>query len=116
MEKEKVIVLTATYENFDEKGGSMIMWNADAKVDAWKLAFYELWRYQMTWQPCYRLEVIDGKDALFVRAVCKEGYLEPMISTMEGVGYREIKQYETNVGFIDCLKVPDDVEELEIGW
>lgn len=112
MEKEKAVVVTATFKDFDKTGGSMIMWNCEDKTEAWKLAFYELWRYQMTWGFCYRLEVIDGRDNLFVRVLCKADFEEPLVNTMEGVGYRDVRTYETKVGLIDGLKVPDDVEEV----
>ena len=116
MKKEKVFSVTANYESFDKEGGGMIMWNCEQKVDAWKMAFYELWRYQMTWHFCHRLEVIDGSNGLFVHMICKESFTEPLLNTMEGIGYRNIQKHETYVGVVDCMKVPDDVEEIIIGW
>ena len=116
MEKEKVFVVTAKFKDFDKEGGSMILWNTEDKSTAWKLAFYELWRYQMTWSMAYDLAVIDGRENLFVRVICKEAFLDSLLETMEGIGYRDISQRESNVGLIDCLKVPDDVEMIDIGW
>lgn len=112
MVKEKAYRVTATFADFDKEGGSMIGWNCDDKVLAWKLAFYEIWRYQMTWQFAYRLEIIDGRENLFVSILCKESFLDSLLNTMDGVGYRNVKSYETKVGMISCLKVPEDVEEI----
>lgn len=116
MEKKKVTIVTSHYKDFDKTGGSMLMWNCEDKSTAWKLAFYELWRLQMTWHFSYHLGVGESEGGVFVKAVCKEAYIGNLVETMEGVGFRNIKQSEGNVGLIDCLEIPDDVDMVDIGW
>lgn len=118
MKRVDAYKVIAKYEDFDKSGGSMIMWNCENKSEAWKLAFYELWRYQMTWHMAYELEVIDGNSSLFVSVLCKKAFIDNLLNTMEGLGFKDCQTYGCNVGVIDGYRLADanDVEYLYIDY
>lgn len=71
-------------------------------VGAWKLAFYELWRYQMTWSFAYEIAVNESrKNGIYVDLLVKPGYRDSIIETMDSIGYGKIATYADHVGIIE---------------
>lgn len=90
----------------------------DGDVAKWKDAFYELWRYQMTWSFAYKIEVIESGGSyfdrkVFVELVVKEAYKTNALDLMETLGYRNVKTEDIKVGIVNEYKHDlDDIYEL----
>ena len=67
----------------------------------WRNAFYELWRYQMTWSFAHKIIVSESrKNGVFVSLTIR-GYEDVLLSTMEGLGYRNVKVTDETIGVAD---------------
>lgn len=75
-------------------------------VSKWKMAWYELWRFQMTFSMAYQMYLVDGRNGVFVSIHVKEAYLDNLKASMDDLGYRNIKTSEELVGLVD--DVTDD--------
>lgn len=108
MKKEKAIRVVALYEDFQSAKDT-------DKDTEWKLAFYNIWRYQMTWDFAYEIRVGESRsNGVFVDILARPAFVDPLISTMEMWGYREIEQYPENVGLVDAYDA--DVDFVDIEW
>ena len=92
--KEKAIYVTSKLEDFD------------GDVQKWKDAFYELWRYQMTYSFAYKIEVKESGGSYFERKVfvdllVRENYKDNVIDLMKTLGYQNINISEETIGIID---------------
>lgn len=74
----------------------------DGDVQQWKNAFYELWRYQMTWSFAHEIIVQESRaNGVFVRVTFNRTYEGVLTSTMENLGYRDIKIDGVVIGWTD---------------
>ena len=95
---ENALRITATLEDFN------------GTVSEWKIAFYELWRYQMTWHFAYEISVIDSRNSgVFVLLKCKPAYKKNILETMESLGFKNINCEDEEIGAIECTDFPDDM-------
>lgn len=82
-EAEEALKIRAPYEDFN--GGDQ----------EWQLAFYQLWRYQLTFEFAYSLKVWEYSDnTLAVVMVVRPAYKNALLSTMQSLGYRNVKTEE----------------------
>ena len=82
----------------------------DGDIAKWKVSFYELWRYQMTWYFAHTIELFDSEQhGVFVNIVCKPAFKDSLLNTMESLGYRNVKVQNDEVGFIHITDLPDDM-------
>lgn len=95
-EKKKALVVEAELSDY---GG-----------DDWRGAFYELWRYELTWGFAYKLELCERRSGVYVKAVIKEAYRRNVEETMDALGYKNLTITETNVGIVYALD-RDDMDE-----
>lgn len=73
----------------------------EGDVDKWKTAFYEMWRWQMTWSFAYEIAVREGrKSGVFIDMLIRPAYRTSVLGTMEDLGYRNIRVYEDPVGVV----------------
>lgn len=78
-----------------EKAYRIIAHLKDFEGESWKLAFYDLWRYQMTYSMAYLIEVIESnRNGVYVHMVVKSAYAKSMVDSMESLGYRNISAEE----------------------
>lgn len=94
---EDAVFITADLENFD------------GDVQKWRAAFYDLWRYQMTWHFAHRIYVEDTRDGVYVGILCKPAYERNVVEAMEGLGYRKVQTQHDDIGAIECTEFPDDM-------
>lgn len=100
--KEKAFRIT-THAN-DYTGGD---------IDAWKAAFYEIWRYQMTFDFAYSIAVRESRaSGVFFDLLVKEGQEDDAKDMLERLGCSEIQCYEQPVGIVEGYELPDDIEEV----
>ena len=81
----------------------------DGDVQKWKIAFYELWRYQMTWHFAHRIYVEDTRNGVYDGLLCNPNYEKNIVETMESLGFRKIKVKHEDIGVIECTDLPDDM-------
>ena len=82
-ETVKALEVKAAYEDFD--GG-------DAKDQKWQYAFYQLWRYQLTYDFAYSIKVNEYSDqTLDTILIIRPSYKNAVLQTMKGYGYRNIR-------------------------
>ena len=73
----------------------------DGDVNDWKINFYELWRYQMTWGFAFEISVGESRqNGVFVDLLVKKPYKKNILETMQELGYRNITHYDETVGIV----------------
>lgn len=73
----------------------------EGDLQDWRNAFYELWRYQMTWSFAHEIIVSESrKNGVFVKLTIR-GYEDVLLNTMESLGYRSVKVGDTIIGVTD---------------
>lgn len=88
-EKIKAIEIKAAYEDFD--GG-------DEKDRAWQYAFYQMWRYQLTYDFAYEIKVNEYSDnTLDMIMIIRPSYKDAAVKTMRRYGYRNIRVRDCKV-------------------
>ena len=72
----------------------------------WKESFYELWRYQMTWDFAHEIKVheVSGGDVC-VSMLIKKAFKDNVLDTMKYLGYRNIRIEEEHVGVIQLYDI-----------
>lgn len=86
-------------------------------VDEWKDAFYELWRYQMTYGMAYSIEVHESSaNGVFVRMVIKDTFKKNILNTMYELGYQDIDTYKANIGIVDGNEIDDMIDDVYIDY
>lgn len=105
-EKKTAVRFTARLNDFE------------GDVQEWKLKFYELWRYQMTWNFAYEIAVRDSAGSgVFVDVVARKAFEKNVMSMMEELGYKNISKEEYQVGLIwtidreDCRDIVNLYED-----
>lgn len=86
---EKAYRIEATFEDFD------------GDLNGWKDSFYQMWRWQMTYDYAYSMKVDDRRSGVYFCAVVKPAYKDQVVEAMEAYGYREIKSEECLVASVD---------------
>ena len=96
IERDKAIIVEATYADFD--GG----------LDEWRQSFYNIWRYQMTWDYAYRIVVAERRSSgVYVRLLIKPVFKSDVLDMMDDLGYRNVTTEDTRVEFISSYDVQD---------
>lgn len=98
---ENGIRLRTYISDFDKTGGN-----------DWKRSFYELWRYQMTWDFAYEIKVHEVHDGdVCVSILARNAFEKQLLDTMEYLGYRNIKTSKENVGIVQLYDIDDPATE-----
>ena len=87
--------------------------------DKWKWSFYQIWRYQMTWDFAYSIEVRESRaNGVYVDLLIKPSYREALMDTMESLGYKDVKTYNEWVGIVWACEHDglNDIEELVLEY
>lgn len=110
-EKEKAVRVVSHYSDFDEE-----VWTRGFdKSTAWKLAFYEMWRLQMTWGFAYEIEVMDSrKNGAFIDILAKEAFADNVKGSMEDLGFGGITTHEEYVMLVDDMDFDDYTYSVSI--
>ena len=103
-----------------ERTANVTMWVEDAVrvtthysdfksgIADWKECFYEIWRYQMTWDFAYEIKVYELRDRdLVVSVLVKKAFKKSAIGMMESIGYGNLRIEDEPVG-MTCLIDTDD--------
>ena len=99
IEKEKAVLIEANLEDFY------------GSTDKWKQSFYNIWRYQMTWDYAYRITVEERRRGVIVRLLIKPAFKDDVLGMMEDLGYRNVATENVNVAFISSYDI-GDVEDI----
>lgn len=79
--------------------------NFDESKD-WKTAFYELWRYQMTWDFAYEIKVCEARnDGVYVSMLIRKAYMKNVIDVMEELGYGNLNTDTEHVGIVETYDI-----------
>ena len=99
MERDDVTMIRAKLSDF---GGS---------VEKWKDAFYEICRYQMTWDFAYDIKLWSTRsgDVVLVMYV-KHAYLDHVTELMQDLGYGVLEKTDAKVGLVDRYSGNVDAE------
>lgn len=76
----------------------------------WKNSFYELWRYQMTWDFAHEIKAHEVHDGdVCVSMLIKDAYKANVLDMMEYLGYRNVRIDSEHLGVIQTYDI--DVPE-----
>lgn len=80
----------------------------DGTTDEWKRVFYEVWRWQMTWDFAYEIRVHEMHDGdLCASLLIKSAYKKQCVDMLEEYGYRNIKVENEPVGIVQLYDIED---------
>jgi len=97
--EKRALWIRAYYEHFD------------GDLHRWMDSFYQLWRYQLTFDFAYKLELQETRTAgIYVSMLVKPEYEKQLLTTMVNLGYRNIRNNEDTVTVVHSY----DLEELEM--
>lgn len=92
--------VTAWYKDFD------------GDLAKWKEAYYDLWRWQMTYTYAHEINVHEVHSGdVIVSLLVKPEYKDNVLRTMEGLGYKRVKCSEESVGLVPLYDVDDPAVE-----
>ena len=98
MEKRKAIRMVAYLNDFS------------ADVNKWRNSFYELWRYQMTWNFAYRIAVEESrKKGVYLLLDVRMGNKDRVHELLDDLGYRKIEVTGVTAGVFDDLEMDVDL-------
>ena len=98
MEKRKAIRMVAYLNDFD------------ADLNRWRKSFYEVWRYQLTWNFAYRIKLDESrKTGVFILIDVRLGYKQNALEMLENLGYRKIEVTEVTAVVFDDLEMDVDL-------
>lgn len=99
VEKRKAHAMIAYLNDF--QGGDL---------NKWRNSFYELWRYQLTFNFAYDIQLCESnKNGVYVVVYCKNGYKNAAIETMENLGYK-VRVEDVVAGVVDmCDNLDIDI-------
>lgn len=105
--RESAIRITAHFNEFD------------GNLDKWKDSFYQVWRYQLTWSFAYSIKLNESrKHGVYIDLLIIPSYREPLLETMESLGYRDIALNTEFVGIVDAYghKELEGIEEVVLDY
>lgn len=74
----------------------------DGDVAAWKNAFYELWRWHLTFDFAYEIKIDESRqNGVFVWMIISPVHKENVTGLMEDLGFRNIKTEACKIVSID---------------
>ena len=80
----------------------------NGSVQEWKLAFYEVWRYQMTYSFAYKIRVGERHGgAVYMSLLVKPAFKKDILETLKGLGCGKITVDAEKVGVIDDCDLYD---------
>lgn len=81
-------------------------------VNEWKKAFYEIWRWQMTWDFAYSIRVSERRESgAYVSLLVKKAYKEQAKKLLENLGYQKVNEWEEHVGIVQTYDIKDPAAE-----
>lgn len=82
----------------------------EGDVQKWKLAIYEMFRWDMTYSFAHKIDVIEKHGGeVFFCIIAKPKFEKNIVETMEQYGFRKIKVDHDNIGTIECTELPDEM-------
>lgn len=79
-------------------------------TNEWKIAVYEMFRWDMTWSFAHKIDVIESRGSgVFLSMIIKPPFEKSVKETMEDLGFRNIVSYHENIGSIECTDLPEDM-------
>lgn len=87
-EKKKCLWVQARYKDFD------------GDLEKWKNSFYEIWRYQLTWNFAWKIELFERVDGVLVNMYVKPAFKDNIITTMNALGYQDISVENVRIGIV----------------
>ena len=99
---------------FVEDGVRVMAYLSDFNNDVndWKKSFYEIWRYQMTWDFVFEIKIyeVHGGD-ICVSMLIKKSYSNNVLDMMEYLGYANVRITEEHVGIVQVWDIDDPVAD-----
>ncbi len=84
----------------------------DGNVEQWKKAFYEVWRYQMSWDFAYSIKVGERrKTGVYINLLIKKAYLKPVKEMLKDLGYRNVTESAEHIGIVQTYDISDPAAE-----
>lgn len=83
-------------------------------VEEWKIAFYEVWRYQMTYDFAYSIRVGEKSDnSVYMSLLVKGKYRKDARHLIERLGCKNIRESEEHIGIVQTYEI-DDCDLFEV--
>lgn len=100
-EKKRCLKIQARYEDFD------------GSHEKWMSSFYEIWKYQLTWNFAWKIELLERVDGVLVSMNVKPEFADNVKAMMESLGYRNMEISKMYVGIINEVK-HDELYDVDL--
>lgn len=81
-------------------------------VNEWKSAFYEVWRYQMTWGFAYSINVRERRNTgVYMSLLIKSGYKKLVLELLDDLGFGNVVTSDENIGVVQLYDIDDKAAE-----
>lgn len=94
--EDSAVRVTADYEDFD------------GSLEKWKDAFYQIWRYQLTWDFAHNINLYERrKTGVYICLIIKKAYQKQVKEMLESLGYRNIHERKETIGLVPLYTIDD---------
>ena len=100
-EKKRCLKIQARYEDFD------------GSHEKWMSSFYEIWKYQLTRNFAWKIELLERVDGVLVSMNIKPEFADNVKAMMESLGYRNMEISKMYVGIINEVK-HDELYDVDL--
>lgn len=86
-------------------------------VEEWKKAFYEVWRYQMTYDFAYNIRVSERRESgVYMSMLVKKAYAEQTKELLKHLGCQKITEWGEHVGIVQLYDIdtPEAKDMFEV--
>lgn len=102
VELDKAVNIIARYKDFD------------GDLDAWKDAFYQVWRYQLTFDFAHEIALKESKADVYIKIICKPCYKDNCVELLKSLGCKEITEETAVIGGISAYDFTDDMNTPDV--
>ena len=83
-------------------------------LNEWKNAFYEIWRWQMTWDFAYSIRVSERRESgVYISMLVKKAFLKNVKDLLDRLGYKNATVTKEHIGIIQTYDIDDpDAEDM----
>lgn len=89
----------------------------EGDVEKWKDAFYQIWRYQMTWDFAYSIKVAERRETgVYLSMLIKKAYAKQVKELLKDLGYMKISISPEHVGIVQTydINIPEAEDMFEV--
>lgn len=82
----------------------------DGDIQRWKNSIYDMFRWDMTYGYAHDILVYESNESgAYIRLIIKPPFTEPVLETMQELGFNNLRVTHDEIGTIECTDLPEDM-------